>query len=45
MISIINILIHEIVLSMADTSIASRTRTIAMMESGYAAIQRGGEQL
>jgi len=44
LISIINILIHEIVLSMADTSIASRTRTIAMMESGYAAIQRGGEQ-
>jgi len=44
LISTINILVHEVVLSMADTSIASRTKTIAMMESGYAAMQRGQEQ-
>lgn len=44
LVSVLNILVHMVFLGSTDTSIESRSQTLAMQEGGYAAIQQASEK-
>ncbi|HWP68865.1 MAG TPA: MurR/RpiR family transcriptional regulator [Rectinemataceae bacterium] len=44
LVSVLNILVHMVFLGSTDTSIESRSQTLAMQEGGYAAIHQISEQ-
>ena len=44
LVSILNILVHMVFLGSTNTSIESRSQTLAMQEGGYAAIQQASEK-